>query len=57
MESPRPSSKRDYARLTILPDAAIVIALLLARFENYNEVHSHTGLKVLFPREFLRLSA
>lgn len=49
--------KRDYARLSILPDAASVIALLPAWFDDYNEVHPHSGLKFLSPREFLRLSA
>jgi transposase InsO family protein len=49
--------KRDYARFSILPDAATVIALLPAWFEDYNEVHPHSGLKFLSPREFLRLSA
>ena len=47
----------DYARLSILPDAETVIALLPAWFEDYNEVHPHSGLKFLSPREFLRLSA
>ena len=32
-------------------------ALLPAWFEDYNEVHPHSGLKFLSPREFLRLSA
>ena len=49
--------KRDYARLSILPDAETVTALLPAWFEDYNEVHPHSGLKFLSPREFLRLSA
>src|SRR5271169_64286 len=49
--------KRDYVRVSILPDAEIVIALLPAWFEDYNEVHPHSGLKFLSPREFLRLSA
>ena len=49
--------KRDYARLSILPDVETVIALLPAWFEDYNEVHLHSGLKFLSPREFLRLSA
>jgi putative transposase len=49
--------KRDYARLWILPDAETVIALLPEWFEDYNEVHPHSGLKFLSPREFLRLSA
>jgi putative transposase len=37
--------KRDYARLSILPDAATVIALLSAWFEDYHEGHPHSGLK------------
>ena len=37
--------------------AETVIALLPAWFEDYNEVHPHSGLKFLSPREFLRLSA
>ena len=49
--------KRGYARLSILPDAETVIALLPAWFEDYNEVYPHSGLKFLSPREFLRLSA
>jgi hypothetical protein len=59
MESPRPSSKRSNATMlvSILPDAATVIALLPAWFEDYNEVHPHSGLKFLSAREFLRLSA
>jgi transposase InsO family protein len=28
-----------------------------AWFEDYNELHPHSGLKFLSPREFLRLSA
>jgi transposase InsO family protein len=49
--------KRDYARLSIVPDAVTVITLLPAWFEDYNEIHPHSGLKFLSPREFLRLSA
>jgi putative transposase len=49
--------KRDYARLTILPDAETVIRLLPGWFEDYNTVHPHSGLRMLSPREFLRLSA
>jgi putative transposase len=37
--------------------AETLIALLPAWFEDYNEVHPHSGLKFLSPREFLRLSA
>jgi transposase InsO family protein len=33
--------------VSILPDAETVIALLPAWFEDYNEVHPHSGLKFL----------
>jgi putative transposase len=49
--------KRDYARLSILPDAVTILTLLPDWFDDYNEVHPHSGLKFLSPREFLRLSA
>jgi putative transposase len=49
--------KRDYARLSILPDAVTFLTLLPDWFDDYNEVHPHSGLKFLSPREFLRLSA
>ena len=44
--------KRDYARLSILPDGKTVIALLPAWFADYNEVHPLSDLKFLSPREF-----
>jgi transposase InsO family protein len=47
----------DYARLAILPDAETVMALLPVWFDDYNEVHPHSGLRFLSPREFRRLSA
>jgi transposase InsO family protein len=37
--------------------SATVIALLAAWFEDYNEVHPHSGLKFPSPGEFLGLSA
>lgn len=49
--------KRDYARVTILPDAETIIALLPEWIEDYCEVHPHSGLKFRSPREFIRLSA
>ncbi len=49
--------KRDYARVSILTDAATTLALLPGWFEDYNTVHPHSGLRMLSPREFLRLSA
>jgi transposase InsO family protein len=49
--------KRDYARVTVLPDAATVLRLLPGWFEDYNTVHPHSGLRMLSPREFLARSA
>ena len=49
--------KRDYARHHVLSDAPTVMALLPTWFDDYNEVHPHSGLKFLSPREFLSLSA
>lgn len=49
--------KRDYARVTILPDADTILAFLPVWIEDYCEVHPHSGLKFRSPREFIRLSA
>lgn len=44
--------KRDYARNVILPDAETALALLPKWFDDYNEIHPHSGLRFLSPREF-----
>ena len=44
--------KRDYARLTLLPDARTILALVPAWIEDYNTSHPHSGLRMLSPREF-----
>lgn len=44
--------KRDYARNTILPDAQTTLNLMAIWFDDYNEIHPHSGLKFLSPREF-----
>lgn len=49
--------KRDYARVTLLPDALTVLGLLPGWFEDYNTVHPHSGLRMLSPREFIAQSA
>lgn len=51
------TSKRDYANVTILPDADTILALLTEWIEDYCEVHPHSGLKFNSPREFIRLRA
>jgi putative transposase len=49
--------KRDYARNVILTNAEIVLALLPAWFDDYNESHPHSGLRFLSPREFRAIAA
>lgn len=41
---------RDYARNAILPDAETVLALL-KWFDDYNEIHPHSGFRFLSLRE------
>jgi transposase-like protein len=51
--------KRDYARVSSLPDAETVFRLPPARFEHYNTRHPHHALGYRSPREFIadRLAA
>lgn len=44
--------KRDYVSRMDLRDAKTVLAQLSAAFEHFNEVHPHSSLKMLSPREF-----
>lgn len=44
--------KRDYVSRMDLSDAETVLAQLPAAFEHCNEVHPHSSLKMLSPREF-----
>ena len=45
--------KRDYVRVSALPDARTVIDTLPIWFEHYNTVHPHMALGYLSPREFI----
>ncbi|PVA08747.1 IS3 family transposase [Pelagivirga sediminicola] len=45
--------KRDYVNVTPLPDAVTVLGLIAGWFEDYNENHPHSGLKMRSPREFI----
>ncbi|WP_231580186.1 IS3 family transposase [Pseudorhodobacter wandonensis] len=45
--------KRDYGNVTPLPDAVTVLGLIAGWFEDYNENHPHSGLKMRSPREFI----
>lgn len=46
--------KRDYVRVTPLPDAETVLGLIAGWIEDYNENHPHSGLKMRSPREFIK---
>ena len=47
--------KRDYVRVSAIPDARTVIGKLPAWFEHYNTVHPHRALRYRSPREFIAL--
>lgn len=49
--------RRDYLRLSILPDPATVLGLLQAWMDDYNNVHPHSALRFQSPAEFRKLSA
>jgi putative transposase len=44
--------KRDYVKVNPLPDAKTVIGQLPIWFEHYNELHPHSALRYLSPRQF-----
>lgn len=48
--------KRDYVYLNRLEAPATVMAQLGSWFDDYNEVHPHSGLQMRSPREYLRTS-
>jgi transposase InsO family protein len=43
--------KRDYVRVSALPDARTALSLLAGWIEDYNNNHPHSGLKMRSPRE------
>jgi transposase InsO family protein len=45
--------KRDYVRVTPLPDAKTVLGLIGGWINDDNESHPHSGLKMRSPREFI----
>ena len=48
--------KRDYVYMNNLSDALTVLEQLPIWFEDYNEKHPHKGLKMMSPREYIKLS-
>lgn len=43
--------KRDYVRVSPLPDALTALTSLAGWIEDYNDNHPHSGLKMRSPRE------
>jgi putative transposase len=46
--------KRDYVRVSLVPDAEAVLRQLPVWLAHYNEVHPHRALGYRSPREFIR---
>ena len=45
--------KRDYVRVSPIPDAAAALALIDNWMEDYNTVHPHSRLGYRSPREYI----
>ena len=45
--------KRDYVRVTALPDAETALGKIEAWIEDYNTVHPHSRLGYRSPREYI----
>lgn len=46
--------KRDYVRINALPDAGTAISQIEKWMDDYNEIHPHSRLGYLSPREYIR---
>ncbi len=46
--------KRDYIRISQVPDAQTALRLIDGWIEDYNEIHPHSALKMASPRQFIR---
>jgi len=46
--------KRDYVRVNPLPDAPTALRQIAGWFDDYNENHPHSGLKMRSPRAFIK---
>jgi putative transposase len=49
--------KRDYVRVNPLPDAIAALRQITGWFDDYNDNHPHSGLRMRSPREFIRAQA
>lgn len=45
--------KRDYIRISPLPDAETALRLIDGWIEDYNEIDPHSALKMASPRQFI----
>ena len=46
--------KRDYVRISPLPDAGTALRQIAGWIDDYNEIHPHSALRMHSPREFIR---
>ncbi len=46
--------KRDYLRIRPVPDTKTALDQIAGWFDDYNENHPHSGLRMRSPREFRR---
>ncbi len=46
--------KRDYLRISPLPDAPSVLRQIAGWIDDYNEIHPHSALRMRSLREFIR---
>ncbi|OJT99156.1 MAG: transposase [Rhizobium sp. 63-7] len=46
--------KRDYIRISPIPDAQTALRKIDGWIEDYNEIHPHSALKMASPREFIK---
>jgi putative transposase len=49
--------KRDYVRISSLPDAQTALRQITGWILDYNEIHPHSALKMASPREFIKAMA
>jgi putative transposase len=49
--------KRDYVRISPLPDPKTALRQIAGWIDDYNEIHPHSALRMRSPREFIRAQA
>lgn len=46
--------KRDYVRISALPDAETALRIIDGWIEDYNKIHPHSAPKMVSPQQFIR---